>query len=283
MKSHLTNLSLCIFSSATLLAASEANRTELLDSDLSRWDRWLGVPHSSVEGLPEETFKSGDVHSGKPLGLNNDPKSVFSTMQVGDETWLHVSGEIFGGLVSKESYQNYHLQLQFKWGEKKWEPRLNDKRDSGIIYHSRGEHGAFWKVWKAGLEYQVQEKDMGDFIPLAGPTAQFRLHTDGKREVFDLDSEYTTAKGYTHCLLEPDFPIGEWNTLDLYVFEDSAIHVVNGVVVMAIKHAVDATGNPLISGQIQLQSEAAECYYKNIRITPIESLPEDLMVEARFE
>ena len=56
---------------------------------------------------------------------NNDPLNVFSTKDIDDETILHMSGEILSGLTSKEEYENYHLKLEFKWGEKKWEPRMN--------------------------------------------------------------------------------------------------------------------------------------------------------------
>lgn len=237
----------------------------------------MGIPHGSVKGLPAGTHQSNNG-KGTPMGLNNDPKKTFSVIRENDENILKITGEIFGGINTIKSYSNYHLQMKMKWGEKKWEPRLNKKRDSGILYHCHGNHGSFWKVWKSSLEFQVQEKDMGDFIPLAGPTAMaWAPPKEGKPQT----PVFKKATSYTHCIQEPDFPNGEWNSFDIYVIGDSAIHVVNGVVVMILRGAVDGKGTPLIQGQIQIQSEAAECYYKDIRIRSIKSYPKKLLKVAR--
>jgi hypothetical protein len=55
--------------------------TPLLDKELSNFEVWLGIPHSSVKGLPEGTFQSDDVHKGTPLGLDADVKNVFSVVE----------------------------------------------------------------------------------------------------------------------------------------------------------------------------------------------------------
>ena len=47
-------------------------------------------------------------------------------------------------------------------------PRLNPKRDNGILYHATGPHGKFWNVWMRSHEMQIQETDMGDYFALAG-------------------------------------------------------------------------------------------------------------------
>ncbi len=77
---------------------------------------------------------------------------------------------------------------------------------------------------------------------------------------------------------DPERPVGEWNTLDLYVFGARPVHVVNGVPVMALHDiaTVDDAGRrtPLTHGRIQLQSEGAETYFRDIVLTPIDRLPE---------
>ncbi|MDB4309667.1 DUF1080 domain-containing protein, partial [Akkermansiaceae bacterium] len=80
---------------------------------------------------------------GTPLGLNNDPLKVFSVIAEDGHKVLKITGEIYGGLTTKEEFENYHITMQTKWGEKKWEPRLCDKRDSGLLLHCVGKHGAF--------------------------------------------------------------------------------------------------------------------------------------------
>ena len=258
--------------------------TDLLDEELTKWETWIGVPHSSVTGLPEGTSQHDKSQKGDPLGLDNDLKNVFSTVKDGDDILLHVTGEIYGGLTTKETFQNYHLQMKHRWGEKKWPPRLKSRRDSGVLYHCYGDHGAFWKVWKSCVEYQVQEKDYGDLYLLAGPKATIRASKpSGKKgkAKFDPEAEYAKASN-TSASSEPDLPNGQWNTIDIYVVGDAAIHVCNGVVVLAIKDITKKDGTRLDSGQLQLQSEAAECDYKDIRIRSISEFPADLAKDANM-
>lgn len=260
-----------------------ADTVDLLDASLSQWEVFIGVPHVSVTGLPKGTFQSEDVTIGKPLGLNNDPKQVFATFAENGTTVLHVSGEIYGGLTTKKAYSDYHLSVDFKWGDRKWEPRLSQKRDSGILYHCHGEHGAFWNVWKSCLEAQVQETDLGDMHLLAGTKARSRFRVLGeKSNIFDphASSPWSEWIGHLSASQEPDRPHAEWNHLEVYVVGDSAVHVANGIVVMAITGARDRNGNPLMSGQIQLQSEAAECFFRNLRLTPISAFPKDIAAMA---
>ncbi len=258
----------------------------LLDDDLTHWDIWLGAVHSSVE--LEGYEKSEDVKTGKPVGLNDDPKKVFSVIEEEGEKVLKITGEIYGGLTSKEEYGNYHFKIQFKWGEKKWEPRLKDKRDSGLLYHCKGPHGAFWNVWKACLEFQVQEGDCGDFIALGdvyGDVPSDRKVYDNGKPYFVFNPEAKPVplkwdKGYesgqaTKSVMN-EKPNGEWNTLEIFTIGDRSIHLVNGTLVNAVQNArydIDGATIPVTRGQLQIQSEAAEVYYKDIRIRSIADFP----------
>lgn len=264
-------------------APGSPGELELLDSALSQWEVFIGVAHTSVADLPDGTPTSDDVTKGTPLGLNIDPKKIFSIKTENGETILHVTGEIYGALSTKESFSNYYLEMEFKWGDRKWIPRIEAKRDSGILYHCHGEHGAFWDVWKSCIEYQVQETDMGDLHELAGPNCKSRFRTlDAKSHVFDPESPspWVEWEGHLSASHEPDRPHGEWNRLEVYVLNDTAIHVANGVVLLAVIDAVDLSGKSLTSGQIQIQSEAAECYYKNMRISPINAYPVEIAAKA---
>ncbi len=266
---------------------------KLIDETLSHFEKWNGVPHSTVKGLPEGTHQSDNVHAGTPLGINNDIKNVFTVITENGEPILKITGEIYGGLTTKASYGNYHLSVLFKWGDKKWEPRLDAKRDSGILYHCYGDHGRFWKTWKTSLEYQVQENDLGDFIPLdgnamtpkiAGPKTDIRGDFS-KEKKFDPTSEvYSEGKGYIQAASEHDKPHGEWNLLEIYVIGNDAVHLVNGEIVMVVENATNPeTSKPLTNGQIQIQSEAAECYYKDLTLTFIKKFPNKIRKKVRFK
>ena len=270
---------LAIALSTTLFApAAEEGWKPLLDDTLSQWDIYMGVPHKTVEipGGPESTSENGT--SGTPLGLGNDPLKVFTTEKQDGETVLHISGQIYGGLSTKEEFENYHFSAEMKWGEKKWEPRLKDRRDSGILVHCTGKHGKFWNVWMSSLECQVQEHDIGDFIGLAGPNAIIPLSPSpapDKRMMYDPAGEPKRTGDYINAATDADKPNGEWNTVEIYTVGDDAIFVVNGVVNMVLNDA-QLAGKPLTKGKLQLQSEAAEIFYKNIKIRPITEFPEKL-------
>jgi hypothetical protein len=107
-----------------------------------------------------------------------------------------VTGEIWGALTTRESFSNYHLRLDVKWGEKKWEPRLAQPRNSGLLYHCTGPHGAFWNTWKRSLEFEVQEADMGDLYPLGGTRGEVVfVKPPSKTWIFDPGAGELTTVG----------------------------------------------------------------------------------------
>jgi hypothetical protein len=72
-------------------------------------------------------------------------------------------------------------------------------------------------------------------------------------------------------------PNGEWNTLDLYSVGQTSLHMVNGKLVMRLENSREIKEGkdvPLTGGKIQIQSEGAEVFYRNIKIRPINTLPE---------
>ncbi len=105
--------------------------------DLEGWDTYIGAPYDSVQ----------QKFTGKPLGLNHDPGGVFSVMEIDNKPAIRISGENFGGISTQTAFKNYHFQLEFKWGSLKWHPKKNSKRDSGLLYHAVGEHGADGGFW----------------------------------------------------------------------------------------------------------------------------------------
>ncbi|WP_248724720.1 DUF1080 domain-containing protein [Seonamhaeicola sp. ML3] len=266
----------------------------LLDANLTHFEKFIGVPHTTILGLPEGTPKFEDVIKGTPLGLNNDIKHVFTTTNINGETILNISGEIYGSITTKDKFSNYHFSTMFRWGNKKWEPRLQRRKDTGILYHSYGDYGRFWNTWKTCLEFQVQETDLGDFISLpantvqpklGGPIVQIRGDNNSKTKQYDPNFDtYFEGKGYINAYLEPQAPHGNWNHLELYVVGNDAVHVVNGKIVMVVENAINPeTNKPLTEGQIQIQSEAAECYYKDMTLTPIKAFPKFILEQVTFK
>ncbi len=259
----------------------------LLDKDLSQWETYLSYRHRpDYNGnVPKDSLGAAI----RPVGYNQDSTHVFSVSDQAGGPVLRVSGEIYGCLFTRKSYKNYHLKLQVKWGMKKYQPREDKLRDSGILYHSQGEAGVeYWRSWMLSQEFQIMEGHMGDFWCQANSAIDIRsFPSEGAMNcVADPKQPFSpfSKQGNYYCMRSENHesPSGQWNTLELVCFEGKSLHIVNGKVVMVLKNsrAVQTDGRqvPLDSGRIQLQSEAAEVFYRNIQIRPLASLPPEYAV-----
>ncbi len=260
---------------------------ELLDENLSQWEAHTGVAHKSVEVPGRARSKSENgIDGDEPIGLG-DPLGIYTVKMVDGEPILKVTGQVFAGLTSLEEFDSYHLSLQFRWGEKKWEPRLDKLRDSGLLFHCVGPHGAGWNAWMQSLECQIQEGDCGDFIPVDKARAFAQLRADGTDQlaeyeigVYDPSKPLKEVRGKI-VVHRPslELPNGQWNTIEIYALDTRAIFVVNGIPNMAIfdaQQTVDGKFQPLNRGKLQIQSEAAELEYRRIKIRPISAFPKAL-------
>jgi len=255
-----------IFMASTVPCFKKDKWTSLFNGkDLQGWDSYL---------KPEP---------GHPGGLNNDQSHVFTVVRQDGENVIRVSGEVTGAISTKEEFGNYHFQLRFKWGVLAWGQKKGKKKDSGLLYHSVGAYGADWGAWMRSQEFQIEEGNCGDYWGCAGGIADIPATMrsdsgyvyDPSGSVYTFRADNSTGR---HCIKQGDAekPTGEWNTLDLYCHGDTSVHVVNGKVMMILYHNRQLDNGqviPLTRGKIQLQSEGAELFYKDIKIQPIEKLP----------
>ncbi len=218
------------------------------------------------------------------LGWDNDPYGVFTEVDNEGEKMLRISGEVYGAIVSKEEYENYHLRVIFKWGNKKWFPRLQETMDSGILYHSVGPVGIGHNSWMRSNEFQIEEGHCGDFYTVAGivNTAKVIPDTTTRFYVYDNNGEEVTFGGNNWLCKgnsDNENPKGAWNTLDLYTIGGKSVHVVNGKKVLVLTDSRQKTEDgievPVTSGKIQIQSEAGELFIKYIGLQTITELPEE--------
>lgn len=260
----------------------EADWTNLLDKNLSKWDNYLSfrIP----VGYNGQAPKDKDGNLIPPIGLNQPGYNIFTVTEEGNEPVLKISGEIYGCLFTKEEYSNYHLSLKVKWGDQKWDPRKKLLKDSGILYHSIGPFGLdYWRSWMLSQEFQVMEGHMGDFWSqeISAIDIKAFIPEGEMNPVADKSQSFIPfGKGGKSgfCLRSANYENGpgEWNTLELICYDGKSLHIVNGHVVMILsnsRYVEEGKIIPLIKGKIQLQSEAAEVYYKDIKIRNLESLP----------
>jgi hypothetical protein len=160
---------------------------------------------------------------------------------------IHASGQKFGYIATEESYSNFHLKLEFKWGTKKYPPRENDKRDAGILYN--GDIYDRDKIWPRSIECQIQEGDCGDIWLIDSASV---IHSD----------TMTRKEPYHRVVKSRDAekPTGEWNQVEVIVNNGEITYMVNGQVVNKAKNP-----NPK-AGRILLQSEGAEIYYRKVEL-----------------
>jgi hypothetical protein len=245
--------------------------------NMEGWDTYIGPVYDTLKN---------SFDTLKVLGLNNDRNKVFSVVYEDGQGALRVSGENFGGISTTSEFKNYHLQLQFKWGKKKSPPRKKQKRDSGLLYHAVGKHGVDAGSWMRSQEFQIQEGDCGEYWGVAGGSFEIPARKYNETFIYDpsatkiLFNEKSQAGRWCMKRGDPEKPNGEWNTIDLYCFNDTAIHVVNGVVVMVLYHSAQLEKNnlvPLTKGKIQIQSEGAEVFYRNIQLEKINKIPSELI------
>jgi hypothetical protein len=277
-------LSLCCI--AILLCSTSFQPKEdwtlLLDKNLSKWDIYQSFRFPN--GYKGAAPKNADGTDVKPIGYNINQDKVFSIIMENGVPVLKIDGDIYGCIFTKQDFGNYHLKLKVKWGDKKYSPRLNEDKDSGVLYHSQGKCGVeYWRTWMLSQEFQITEKGMGDYWSQASSRSDVKARKDGKDYFFDNSGTLMAFGGGTgngnFCHAGTDAEIkGDWNELELITYGDKSIRIVNGKVVMALsnsRYMANGEAKPLVSGKIQIQSEAAEVYYKDIMIKKIDSMPEE--------
>jgi len=160
---------------------------------------------------------------------------------------------------------NYELQVEYRWGDKKFVPRADADRDAGILFHITGDDVT--KVFPDSLEMQIGDsRPGGDYV--AGDLWVLGVPTVA--EVM-IDGELTPV-GRTGGASVPHYtdvhaerPHGEWNICEITVNgSESAIYRLNGVEVHRLYNFTYA-GEPLGEGYISVQAEWAEIYYRRIR------------------
>jgi uncharacterized protein len=204
-------------------------------------------------------------------GKNNDTEGVFKPGN-GELKILDVpvtaENRDFGYLATNAEYSNYVLRFEYQWGEKKFPPRADDKRDSGLLYHMTGVD----KVWPTSVESQVQEGDTGDYFLLGGPHFDTETSSDGR--TYQAGGQLKKDTGGRVIKSSTQDTLTGWNTVEVIVRGASSTHIVNGVVVNRSFNQT-LNGQPLTSGHIAFQAEGAEITYRNIRI---KELPDEASV-----
>lgn len=157
-----------------------------------------------------------------------------------------------GDIVTDESFDDFHLQLEWK---------ISKNGNSGIIFFVQDNKDKFANTWFTGPEMQVLDNDG---------------HPDGKITKHRAGNLYDLVAGVEGA----DKPVGEWNKVDIINKKGTLTLKLNGVTTVTttvgdenwatlIKGSKFAKMNDfgkVVSGHIGLQDHGDAVSFRNIRI-----------------
>lgn len=230
----------------------------------------------------------GDCYTYLQDTKYEDPRRVFRVT----DGLLHITGDGLGSIITRKEYRDYHLVLEFRWGEKTYGNRADRARDTGLLIHSRGADGGYNGIWMPSLEVQIIEGGLGDFILVTGNdrdgkpvpisvTCETGRDRDGeviwqrggRRETFDLsnrrrinwfgrDPDWADRLGF-RGQSDLDRAQSEWTRMDVICDGPKVQVFVNGT---QVNEALEVRPD---SGRIQLQSELAEVFFRRWELYPV--------------
>ncbi|MEM9108450.1 MAG: DUF1080 domain-containing protein [Planctomycetota bacterium] len=225
---------------------------------------------TEAKDLPKET-KPFSLYDGKTLdGWYADVPDADKAKAEGKEIepsfiirdgMLVSKGRPLGHLITKKSFNDYRLEVQYRFADK--------PGNCGVLVHTDGERPrVLYDMFPASIEVQLQHKQAGDFWciheNISVPNMAERRRGD--------PSNYGGKKGQSRHIRNltdgSENELGEWNTMIIECLGDKVRVWVNGDLV---NDGFDATAS---EGQIALQAEGAHVEFRKLEMTPITELTE---------
>lgn len=248
----------------------------------------FGLVNRSMAGEPVVLFEGKDLNRWyswlKDHGKDKDPNSNFSVK----DGILRISGKDWGGLVSRDEFSNYRIELEFAWGGKVWPPREKVARDCGLLVHSTGPDGKVGGSWLDGYQCNMIEGGTGD-LSITGSNKAYRFFSQAEERPWGKKTgkyyrpgaafiEFPTGTRLLWQNRDPDWEnvinfrgkkdvekaLGDWNQLVVTMAGNTMEVLLNGVTVSRAKDL------SVTRGKIQFQSEGAECLIRNVILTPLD-------------
>ncbi|MBT9330003.1 3-keto-disaccharide hydrolase [Paracidobacterium acidisoli] len=208
-----------------------------------------------------------------------------------EEGMLHIMGNTAGNepaepgyLATNQEFENVHIRVECKWGMKRFAPRLEVKRDNGVLYGLVGED----KVWPRCVECQIEEGDVGDYFLIDGVRGIQSGHGAGyfgggmSPNGWPAGSSETPRTRPGQAPPEPatgrlikdgNFEkLDDWNVIEVIWQGDRSAHIVNGRTVNSVTKLEQPDPKnpgqfiPLTRGKIAIELEFAEIWYRRIEV-----------------
>ncbi|MFK7847829.1 MAG: DUF1080 domain-containing protein [Rhodothermales bacterium] len=166
------------------------------------------------------------------------------------------AGEPQGHLITDAIYQNYRLEVQYRFSA--------TPGNAGTLVHAstpRSLYGMFPK----SIEVQMMHENAGDFwVIVEDIEVDNMVERRGPRESWGITEG--KARRVLNLIDGSENPVGEWNTMVIETVGNTIRAWVNGDLV---NDGYNATVN---KGQIALQAEGSEVEFRMVLLTPIKQL-----------
>ncbi|MBK1832661.1 3-keto-disaccharide hydrolase [Roseibacillus ishigakijimensis] len=164
-------------------------------------------------------------------------------------------GKPGGHLITDEVYQDYRLELEYRFA--------NKPGNCGVLVHASTPR-ALYKMFPASIEVQMNSGHAGDFWCIAEnievpDMKERRPHKEGQ----NFGGSAGDARRILNLTDDSENPVGEWNKMVIEC-QDAELKVwVNDDLV---NHGHNCTAQ---KGQIALQAEGVEVEFKGLILTPL--------------
>lgn len=159
-----------------------------------------------------------------------------------------------GHLITKKSYRNYRLEIEYRFSAK--------AGNCGVLVHA-SKPRALAGMFPQSIEVQMRSGDAGDFWCIEEDIQVPEMEARRPRKK---GQEFGGASGDARRILNltdgSEKKVGEWNRLVIECQDDEIKVWVNGVLV---NHGSKATAQ---AGKIALQAEGAEVEFRKIDLQP---------------
>lgn len=158
-----------------------------------------------------------------------------------------------GHLMSKEKYENYRLEVEYRFAGK--------PGNCGVLVHASTPR-ALYGMFPKSIEVQMMHENAGDFWCIVEDIQVPDMETRrGPKEKWGItEGKERRVKNLTD---NSEKPLGEWNRMVIECRADKIKVWVNGDVVN------DGFGATAQKGQIALQAEGAEVEFRKVDLTPL--------------
>jgi len=162
-------------------------------------------------------------------------------------------GEPQGHLITKDQYENYRLEVEYRFAGK--------PGNCGVLVHASTLR-ALYKQFPKSIEVQLMHENAGDFWciteDISVPNMEARR---GRKEDWgSVDGKERRIKNLTD---HSEKPLGEWNKMVIECRGDRIKVWENGEAVN------DGFGATVRKGQIALQAEGSEVEFRKVELTPL--------------